>query len=131
MERGNRQQKSKGIDLNKIVNSAIGEGIDAIINIHPRFSGQEELLSSYIDKKRLNEYINESLTEAYENKKFNEKDFVNKIAGYVASGKSFKEKGKEIILRESFEKEKHKWFSEGIAREVLNGEKYLDKTMGA
>src|SRR3989344_3151525 len=114
MERGNRQQKSKGIDLNKIVNSAIGEGIDAIINIHPRFSGQEELLSSYIDKKRLNE-----------------KDFVNKIAGYVASGKSFKEKGKEIILRESFEKEKHKWFSEGIAREVLNGEKYLDKTMGA
>lgn len=128
MARRGRQKRQK-IDLGKIVNSAIGEGIDAIIKNHPRFTDQEELLLHYLDKKKINKYLNDYVEHF--GGVIDIKHLTEKFGGYVASGELFNERGKELILRESLGKESMRFFTGGMAREVLRGEKYLDETMAS
>jgi len=136
MPRQRRGPTKKAVDLGKIVNSAIEEGIDAIIDKHPRFSEQEELLAHYLDKKTLNHYAKEATeklqdyTDEKQASKFIGK-FYDTMAGYVASGELFTDKGKEIILRKSWGEKSRKFFTGGTAREILDGEQYLDDTMNS
>jgi len=126
----------KKIDLGKVINSAVSEGIEAIIEAHPRFSDQEEFLASHIDKKKLNQYLGEAVEtiQGYDNER-DQMEALNKLyegtASYVASGELFTERGKETVLRNSFERDSRKWFRGRPSREVLEGEKYLDRVMGS
>lgn len=130
------KEKQRKLDLGQIVNSAVEEGIDAIIERYPRFADQEELLAHYIDKKKINGYVKGVIKElkTYRDEKKATKflnEFYNELAGYVAAGEVFSEEGKEVILRESWEKRARRWFTGGAAREVLRGERYLDKVMAS
>ena len=53
----------------------------------------------------------------------------NATAGHVASGEFFTERGKQLVLRKSFESDSKKWFRGKEAKEILEGEKYLDDVM--
>ena len=126
-------EKRGGIDLVKLVNSAVQEGVGAISEKHPRFS--PEFLAKYIDPKTLNQYGHEISRQAekYQEQGRDPKEVIEgaykTLAAKVASGKFFNEKGKEIVLSESWQKRSRKWFGGGKAREVLEGEKYLDDAM--
>jgi len=126
----------KKIDLGQVINSAVSEGIEAIIESHPRFSDQEEFLASHIDKKKMNEYLGGAIEQiqGYDNER-DQMEALNKLyeetASYVASGELFTERGKETVLRNSFEKNSRKWFRGRPSREILEGEKYLDRVMGS
>jgi len=129
-------RKGERIDLGEVVNSAVEEGVEGIIEGRPRFSGQEEFLLQHIDKKKIKTYatnIGKQL-QNYKDPKKAEKaigKFYKDLAGYVASGELLDEKGKEIVLRASWERKARSWFGGGEAKEVLRGEKYLDKVMGS
>lgn len=144
--RGNRNKKENSrqehqrehgnrINLGEIVDSAVNEGIGAIVEAHPRFKGQENFMLNYIDHKNLNKYLAEEVKKIqkgeYKNKEAAEEAFKEKFANYVASGELFNEKGKEFILRKSLGKESRSWWSGGWAREIREGENYLDKTFNA
>jgi hypothetical protein len=129
-ERG--KNKEQRIDLGSIVNSAIEEGVGAIIKIHPRFAEQEVLLKNYLDKRKINEYLRDYITHNLSNNNaLDEKDLTKKFAGYVVSGEFFDERGQNIILSKGLEEESKKVFRGGIAREILKGEKYLDDNISA
>ena len=126
-------EKRGGIDLVSLVNSAVQEGVGAISETHPRFS--PEFLAKYLDPKKLNQYAHKVSKKAgeYQEQGRDPREVVEKayktLAAKVASGKFFNEKGKEIVLRESWQKRSRKWFGGGTAKEVLEGENYLDKAM--
>lgn len=136
-------KKGRKMDSRYFIQSAtdagIKKGIDSIIQMHPRFEKYEKLiLDKYIDKGTLGEFINESNREIlqYKNNPKELKKAINKfyedIANGVASGKFFKERGKEFILRKSLEEEaKGGIFRGAKARRILEGEKYLDTTINA
>lgn len=133
VERRERGEGAEKIDLGEIVSSAVEEGVEALVKRRPRFSGQEGLLMHYIDKKQVNLYVKNVAKEIQrykdpkEAKKFI-KQFYEDLAGYAASGKLLNKKGKELILRDSWEKRARSWFGRE-AREIVKGEKYLDKVM--
>ena len=129
-------EKRGGIDLVSLVNSAVQEGVGVISQEHPRFS--PEFLAKYIDPKKINQYAHKISIKAgeYQEQGRDPKEVVERayrtLAGRVASGKLFNEKGKEIVLSESWQKKSGGWFGifgGGKAREVLEGEKYLDDAM--
>lgn len=128
-----KDEKRGGINLVNLVNSAVQEGIGVISERHPRFS--PEFLTQYLDPKALNQYAFRiaKKAEEYQEQGKDPKEVVERsyktLAAKLASGKFFNEKGKEIVLRESWQKESKKWFGGGAAREVLEGEKYLDDAM--
>lgn len=129
-ERG--KNKDQRIDLGSIVNSAIEEGVGAIIKMHPRFADQESLLKNYLDKRKINEYLRDYMTyNLSNNNALDEKDLTKKFAGYVVSGEFFDERGQNIILRTGLKEQSKKGFKRGIAREILEGEKYLDDNISA
>ncbi len=133
-KRGQREQKK--IDLGKVINSAVEEGIEAIIEHHPRFKAQEDFLVSHIDKKKLKEHVGEAIEELQEYETETQqieaiKKLYENTAGYIASGELFTDKGKELVLRKSWERDAKKWFGGGTARDILSGEKYLDDVMGS
>ena len=124
------------INLGKIIDSAVSEGIGAIIESHPRFTDQEEFLASHIDKRKLNKYVGEAIEAIKED--VTERDQMEALeemygttASYIASGELFTEKGKEVVLRKSWEEGSKKWFRGRGAREILEGERYLDQVMGS
>jgi len=122
------RQRNQGVNLGQVVNSAIQEGVDAIIDKHPRFADQEELLVSHLDKNKLNKYLSDYIEDS--NGVINLQKLTEKFTGYVASGELFNKQGKELVLRESWGKEARKWWG-GSAREILKGEQYLDQTMAS
>lgn len=128
------RKKHKPSDRDKIVNSAIGEGISNIIRAHPRFSEHKNIIAKHIDMRRLGEKAEELYQEArnqrFSNKETNE--YVHKeILDYIATGAAFDEKGKEIVLRKGLEEKAKKGLSGMFARRQLKGEKYLDNVVGA
>mgnify|MGYP000439190599 CR=1 FL=1 len=124
---GRSGRRGQRVNLSKIINSAIEEGIDAIIKKHPRFTDQEELLLHYLDKKKIKDYLEDYIKHS--DGPIDIKHLINRFGGYVASGELFNERGKELILRESLGRESIRFFTGRMAREVLRGEKYLDETM--
>lgn len=128
-----RKQQKQGVgDLETMIGSAVSTGISSITKNHPRLKGQEQFLTRYLDEKTLSQYAGK-FAKKYE--ELDEKDkprfveeFYNNIAGYVASGELLNEKGKELILRRGWKrKAKMSWFGKNPAKEILQGEEYLDK----
>jgi hypothetical protein len=123
-----------GLDLESVIGSAVGEGISSITQNHPRLKGQEQFLSRYIDKKTLSQYAGKFAKKYQEiddkdKPRFIE-DFYKNLSGYVASGEMFDEKGKKLILRDGWKKRaRMPWFGRTNAKEIVNGEEYLDKTI--
>lgn len=130
-----RDERRGGIDLTSLVNSAVQEGIGVISERHPRFS--PEFLVKYLDPKKLNQYAFKisKKAEEYQEQGRDPREVIEKsyktLAAKLASGKLFNEKGKEIVLSESWQKQSRRWFGGGRAREVLEGEEYLDRAMSS
>ena len=116
------------IDLSKLVEAAVKEGVRAIAVEHPRFKGQEDRLSGYIDEEKLRGYVQEKLGAVEDSGAGPEfyKNLYNNLASLVASGKLFDGNGREFVLRESLEKQSGRLFGGGVAREIRRGEEYLD-----
>jgi|TARA_Y100000296_G_scaffold71880_1_gene87760 hypothetical protein len=126
----------KKVDLGQVINSAVSEGIEAIIESHPRFTDQGEFLASHIDRRKLSQYVGEAVEviQGYDNPKDQSealKELYEDTASYVASGEFFTKRGKEAVLRNSFENDSRRLLRGRGSREILEGEKYLDKVMGS
>ncbi len=127
--------KSKNIAVNELINSAVQDGVEAIIKDHPRFKNYEEFILKHLDKKELNQKFNELYNNVI-SKRLSSDDAAKYIhhglANYVASGDLFDDAGKEVILKKSLEERAKGGFFKGFfARRKLEGEKYLDNTMEA
>lgn len=119
--------------INSIINDAVGRGLDAIVERHPRFKENQDYILRHIDKKRLNEKVSEIYEDVRERSWSDEKKLEymhNELTDYVATGAAFDEAGKEIILRKGLEEKAGRWWAFG-ARRRLDGEKYLDHTIEA
>jgi hypothetical protein len=115
------------------INSAIEQGIEAIVEEHPKFANFQDYLLKHLDKKKIQEKVYELYEEASA-KKMDDKDakryIHNEIVDYISSGAVIDEKGKEIILKNSLEERTgflHKLFH----KPKFDGEKYLNNTMEA
>jgi len=115
------------------VNSAVQQGIESIIEEHPRFANFQDYLLKHLDKKKIEEKayeLYEKVSEKGMNKKDAERYIYQEITNYITSGSALDEKGKEIILKNSLE-EKTGFLHKLFHRPESNGEKYLDNTMEA
>jgi len=121
-----REKRGNGTD---IIDAAIGSGIDAIVEHHPKFRGAEEYITKHIDKKRINkglrrieEYVVEKGGDWDEEKKA--KFIYKNLANYIASGRAFDDSAKEVILKNSLEERAG---GRRRGRDELEGEKYIDQ----
>jgi hypothetical protein len=121
----------------EFVNSAVSEGVNAILRDHPVLSHNPEYLAKHIDMRKLNSRIDEIYGEINEKHKLwgDKKKFEymhHAIADYVATGNAFNERGQEIIFKRSLEEKAGSGFFRGLfARRELNGEKALEKKLAA
>lgn len=115
------------------INHAVKQGIEAIVEEHPKFANFQEYLLKHLDKKKIQDKVYELYEEASKNK-MNEKTATNyihkELANYIASGAVLDEKGKEIILKNGLE-EKTGFFHKLLHKSRFDGEKYLNNTMEA
>ncbi|MBM3233226.1 hypothetical protein FJZ18_03610 [Candidatus Pacearchaeota archaeon] len=127
--------REKG-DGNDLVQGAISEGIEAILQRHPRFRGMQQAVTQHVDPQRLKnglrgieQYIIQ--LESKRGKEFSDQEraqmLYNGVVNYVASGGAFDDDGKEIILRKSLEERAKKGPRSWEAQRELKGEQYLEK----
>ncbi|MEK6897923.1 MAG: hypothetical protein AABX28_01035 [Nanoarchaeota archaeon] len=133
------RNKKQKINPDNIINSAIQEGISAIVEHHPRFAEFQSYIAKHIDRKKLRGKINE-IYEGIESEDLSDEQKARcvhkEIADYIATGAAFDETGQKVILRKGLEEKAKKegilnFFSRRRARQGLEGEKYLDNTLGA
>lgn len=130
--------KKSGIPLSKVINPAIEEGIESIIEEHPRLEGFEEFLSSKIDKRRLLKDF-EFLKEKAEEKGLRGKKAIEyiyeELADYISSAQAFNREGKNVIIGNNLEEKARGWLGEWIRnlfhKPRFDGERYLDRVIGA
>jgi len=121
------KRKKKTINVNNIINSAIEEGISAIMEHHPRFKENQEYILRHIDRKKLSKRVGEIYEKMGAPNEEKLKYLYEEITNYVASGGAFDEAGKEVILKSGLEEKARSGFFKGFfARRKLAGEKYLD-----
>ncbi len=137
------RSKSQVSEGEKLINSAVQDGISAITQHHPRFRRLESYIVEHIDKKRLTKKAQEVYGEVRRRGDLDNQEkssYVHRqIANYVSSGAAFDDEGKEVILKKGLEeKAKKKGFFGNIfdvegrrARGELESEKYLDNVMVA
>jgi hypothetical protein len=128
-----KEKNKKSGQKESIFNNAVQQGIEAIIEEHPKFANFQDYLLKHIDQKKIKEKFYELYEEASK-KNMNEKDAKNHIykelTNYVASGSVLDEKGKEVILKSGLE-EKTEFFHKLFHPLRRDGEKYLNNTMEA
>lgn len=136
MPKTNNPKRGQELSLEEVLQSAIGQGIFSITKKNPRLQGQEQFISQYINQKTLQKYTQRfarDLEKVPENKKEDYvKQFHDTLANYVASGELLNEKGKEYALRTSLKKRAKGFLpkrGKRDAREILEGEEYLNKTI--
>jgi hypothetical protein len=99
--------KSQVSDGEKLINSAVQDGISAITQHHPRFKRLESYIVEHIDKKRLTKKAQEVYGEVRRRGDLDNQEkssYVHKqIADYVSSGAAFDDEGKEVILKKGLE----------------------------
>ncbi|MCL5730477.1 MAG: hypothetical protein M1165_02840, partial [Candidatus Pacearchaeota archaeon] len=119
-----------------VINAAAQAGIGEIIRQHPRFRKFGNFMAGYLDKN----YLSHTFDQLYANAQANqmppeqiESYLTNQIANQIASGGAFDSHGKEVILRRSLSAKATggKFLERVVARRQLEGEKYLDKALGA
>ncbi len=131
----------KSAPLENLVQIAVTGGIEAgseqFYQDHPRF-GSRDFIKRYIDQNALNKYAGKmaSVFQNYLKQGKKPEELINMgyrdLASLVVSGKLLTAEGKEILLSESWQKKAGGWrriFGGGVAKEILNGEQYLDETM--
>ncbi|HJZ18849.1 MAG TPA: hypothetical protein VJ208_01990 [Candidatus Nanoarchaeia archaeon] len=131
--------KKKRFDPNEIINSAIEDEIDAMLQRHPRFRGFKGYITKHIDRKRLREKVDEIYGKT-RGSGLNEEQtslYLRRgIADYVASGAVFDEAGQKVILRKGLEEEAKKpgvlnYFAKRRAQKILEGERKFDSALEA
>ena len=130
-----KKRMNKKQSTNSIINNAIEQGIDVILELHPRFKENQNYILRHIDKKKLNEKIEKIYENTRERGWSNEKklEYIRKeLTDYVATGAAFDEAGKEVILKSGLEEKARSGLFRGwSARRRLEGEKYLDNVIVA
>lgn len=114
----------KEVDLGQLVNSALTEATDVLAENHPRFG--KKFIANYLDQRQVQEYSQE-IAEKVQSGKLSPKKAYESIASHMVSGDFLTEKGKQIILNKGLEER----LGKGKAKQILAGEKYLDKTLVA
>lgn len=124
-----KRKRSAGMPVSmELIQGAVQEGINAILNAHPKFRGAENYISGHISNEKLKRGIGriESYI-AHKGRDWNDEkkaEFIYKnLANYVASGGVFDEGAKEVILKKSLEEK----VGSGSKHRDLKGEKYIDK----
>ena len=121
--------------INKLINSSVSEGVEAIIKDHPRFKNYEDFILKHIDKKKLNHKVSELYSGAVSQRLSSDEagNYIHKaLLNYIATGAAFDDAGKEVILKKSLEERAGSGFFKGFfSRRKLESEKYLDNTMEA
>lgn len=120
--------------MDKIVQGAISEGIERIVENHPRFKDQQQNVMRHVDRGKLRnglqsieQYIRKLEESGKEISPEQEAQIkYESLAKYVASGGAFDNAGKELILRQSLT-ERAIRRPRGPAARQLGGEQYLDK----
>lgn len=129
------RRKEREVKTEDIINSAIEDGVSAIIEHNPRFD--QEYILEHIDKRRLRGKIKEIYRNIEERgERLSDEEKIRYIHGeladYIATGAAFDELGKRLILKSGLEEKAQSGFFKGLfARRELKGEKYLDDVVGA
>lgn len=118
-----------------LINSAVEDGINAIMHDYPIYDESRDFIEKHIDKRKLNSTVVEIYNEI-KNKNWSSQKkgqaLQNAIANYVASSDAFDDKGQEIIFRKELEEKAGRGFFKGrFARRQLKGERELDKKLAA
>ncbi len=125
--------------LEKIVQLAmtgVEAGAEKLYQDHPRI-GDKNRVKSLIDENALKNYAGKmaSVFQNYLKAGKNPEDLIKMgyedLASLVVSGKLLTDKGKELLLSESWKKRSKKWFGARDAKQIIKGEEYLDNTMKA
>jgi len=131
-----KKMNKKKINIDEIIHSAVGEGIDAIVGEHPRFSGSEKYFAKNVDGRKLRTkigYIGKNLGGRSDEEFF--EYLQDEIRDYIATGEAFNDRGKKVLLEQGrLEKESQRpgifnWLKRKVAKSELEGLKYLDKTL--
>lgn len=137
---GMGRERGEGSNGNDLVKGAVSEGIEAILQKHPRFKGQQQVVAQHVDPQRLKNGLRtiEQYIIQLENtsgKRFSDEKraqiLYDGVANYVASGGAFDDDGKEIILRKSLEERSKKGPRRWEAQNELKGEQYLERVTTA
>jgi hypothetical protein len=134
-ERSDKEPLGFGTGLERHIDVAVREGIEAIVSNHSMFADMQNQLFSHIDPKSVNSYIAEVYEELKEKEgTFDLEKLKAKVSSYIASGKPFDEEGKESILRKCLDEMPKinldiNIFKTKFERDIKEGEKYLDRTI--
>src|SRR3989338_6342359 len=119
----------EGLDINQLFDSAIDNGLKALSERHLGYT--PKTLAKYIDKNEVRKYtaIISKEMKKYQAQGKDINDFAQKVytglASLAASGEFFNEDGINLIFRKSLRRK----LGGRKAREVLEGEKYLEDAM--
>lgn len=140
MSRRNKKEKGQKINPEEIINSAVQEGLNNIMEHHPGFRKFGRYLSKHVDRKRLGEKWGEVYETVQRDSGLNSKEklkYLHKeILDYVASGRALDGTGQRIILRRGLEEETRKpgirnYFARRSAKKNLEADKNIDVALGA
>ncbi len=119
-----------------LIQSAVAQGIEAIVRKHPHLKEQGQRIADHVDSERIRESVSGieqyiRLEEENREKPFSPEERTHLIhrglAEYVASGAVLDDTGKELFLRESLENRAKRGPRKWDAREELKGEQHLQK----
>ena len=122
------RSRVEGNLLENIVNSAANTAAEILSKERPRFS--KALIAKYLDPKALMEYAKEVAYDLREGK-MTQKEADDYLASQIISGKFLNPAGKKFIIESGLEKEAKEVVGKKGAKELLKGERYLDKAMSA
>ena len=136
--RGRRGGQNSGrIDLNRVANSAVREGIKALTDSHPMFRGLGGYIASNIDQDALREKIEDAYTFVSQSKVPQDQKIAylrKEIANYVASGEVLNDGAKEVVLNRGLEAKARQggwknFLGRRVAKSQLEGVRYLEETI--
>lgn len=120
--------------IQDIVNSAIEEGVEDIINNHKRFRNHGNFLLTHIDKSRLKKEANK-LYNLAKNKGLSDQEQMkyihSNLTDYVSSGGAFDDFAQTKILKVGLKQQAKKGLFGIIARNKLNKEDKFDNILAA
>jgi len=123
---------------NDLIAGAVQDGVETIIEKHPRFKGREKYIQGYLSQKNVTHALSEinyeiGQIEAQKGplpETEKAQMIYDSLSAYVARGDAFDDDGKEVILKGSLEEKAGKWHG-FKARRQLGKERSLERTMGA
>jgi len=128
------ERRAQTIPLENLIDAAVQEGTAVLAQRHPIF-GDPKFLAQYLDPKKLRLYATEvsQQMQKYQKEGKDPKELVERayktLAGKIASGALFNERGKEIIFSRGLHEKSRRWFGGGQAKEILKGEEYLEEAL--